>query len=297
MPRRGKKSKAAKQRESVKGYSDPQAHGSLEHRNDQSNSNIIMCVKKVVSGTLHQGDTLFLFPGIQCTYISFLSLVFMTIKEPKSWTYKDIDACVFDGNSKFIGHCRERDMEPKMLMANELPEFISYFGKEFICKRSDSQIQVGLLKPSKDNMKEGEIQSICNGLTEVFNYTDSCLLICGGQTVAIAKHEDHFYAFDPHSRGKDGLLNPVGNAVLIMFATLDELIVHFEKLLLDSLKLQWSQQFELVPVSISENPSESTSNVSTTSTLILNRKHVEYKQPSPEIIQTSKKQRKKQQQI
>ena len=102
MPRRGKKSKAAKQRESVKCESHLQGHISLENDNGQSNSNHIAFVKKIVSGTIHQGDTLFMFPGIQCTYISFLSLVLMTIKRPKTWTVKDVDACVFDGNSNFL---------------------------------------------------------------------------------------------------------------------------------------------------------------------------------------------------
>ena len=47
---------------------------------------------KVVSGTLHQGDCRFQYPGIQCTFISFWALISMIIKNPLSWNAKDVDS-------------------------------------------------------------------------------------------------------------------------------------------------------------------------------------------------------------
>ena len=247
MPRRGKKSKAAQQREIMKGEFDQSQSRISELR--VSNSSRISHAKTVLSGTLNQGDARFLCPGIQCTYISFLSLVKMIEKEPESWTTADVDSCIIDGNCRFMKHCRMLHIEPKMLMANELPEIISFSEKSFVCKQSDRQIIVGLLKPNTDANYVSK--TLCDGLSEVFSTADSCLLICGGLTVGLSKHSDSFFAFDPHSRGKDGLVSPTGTAVLIVFPNLNQMIAHFERLFLESLKLRCYEQFELVPLTIS----------------------------------------------
>ena len=51
----------------------------------------IITDRNVVSGTLHQGDTRFQYPGVQCTYISFFALISMELKSPHLWTTHDID--------------------------------------------------------------------------------------------------------------------------------------------------------------------------------------------------------------
>ena len=263
MPRRGKKAKAAQQRELKK--SDPRSNNLNQLRPcepEQSNNNPNENASKIVSGTLHQGDTRFRYPGIQCTYISFLSLIQMIVKEPKTWTTRDVDACIIDGNALFMKHCRTRQMEPKMLMANELPDFIFYTQKSFICKQLDSQIKVGLLEQSGN-------ESFGHSLTQALNTAESCLLICGGQTVAIAKLDRHLFTFDPHSRGHDGLLHPLGSAVLLSFATVNEAIAHFNRLF-DSLGLRSSEQFEIVPLNIFQHTTENTKSSNTSDHIGIN---------------------------
>ena len=93
-------------------------------------------------------------------------------------------------------------------------------------------------------------------LSEIFQRSQTCLLFCGGLTIAVAKLDTHFYTFDSHSRGKDGLLNQQGTAVLMVFDHLDYLMRYIEELFLNSLKLKPSDQFELVPVNITQHAIE-----------------------------------------
>ena len=96
------------------------------------------------------------------------------------------------------------------------------------------------------------VKSIDKALLEMIDCLKTCLLFCGGQTIAIAKLDNHFYAFDPHSRGRDGLLNPNGTAVLAMFNCLNGLVSHIERLFVHSLQLRPHEQFEIVPLNISQ---------------------------------------------
>ena len=73
MPRKTRRSKAAEQREQMKRECVdcimPQAtSGSSD---DELSLRSEFVTSKVLSGTIHQGNTCFQYPGIQCTYISF----------------------------------------------------------------------------------------------------------------------------------------------------------------------------------------------------------------------------------
>ena len=255
MPRRRKGVTAAQQRERSKRQHNTSTNNQI--RNDQVEEELLRPIRepgafKVICGTLHQGDTRFQYPGIQCAYISLIALCRMTFKDPQTWTARYVDSCVIDGNAMFMKHCETLDIQPKMLMANELPNLIHFSHKSFACKRCESDIEVGLLKPMTYDETECVSKDIKKALSERLSVSQTCLLFCGGLTIAVAKVETHLYAFDPHSRGKDGLLNPVGTAVLMVFDHLNDLVCYIEELFLHSLKLQPSEQFELVPFSISQ---------------------------------------------
>ena len=100
--------------------------------------------------------------------------------------------------------------------------------------------------------------SICISLTlrdavlKSFDISDSCLLVCGGQTIAVVKRENKYFIFDPHSRGINGMQHHSGNAVLVSFIDIHSLIGFIEELSRDSLRLKPTEQFELVPIFISE---------------------------------------------
>ena len=80
-------------------------------------------------------------------------------------------------------------------MAKELPEFITIQDQTFQCHQLESEIKVGTLR----RLAVEETNFISNTLSEALNQhfhkSDSCLLFCGGQTIAIAKRESVFLHF------------------------------------------------------------------------------------------------------
>ena len=85
----------------------------------------------IISGSLHQGDVRFLYPGVQCTFISLWALVLMESKPPLLWNTADIDGCIIDGNDRFLEHCFNIQIQPRQLLVKELPKSIKT-GKSFI---------------------------------------------------------------------------------------------------------------------------------------------------------------------
>ena len=256
MPRKGNKSRAAKHREQIKkdcvdlnGLQELSSVFENSHslQGDESISDI-----KVVSGTFHQGDTRFRYPGIQCTYISFFALISMKLKDPMVWIGNDIDLCIIKGNAGFIEHCFKQKWKPKMLLVNELPETIKVNGVSFECRQSDIDVAIGVLAQPTTGSLIGISLTIDDAISKCFDISDSCLLVCGGQTFALAKLKNSFFIFDPHSRGIDGMQHHSGNAVLVTFSDIQSLIGFTKRLLMNSLKLKPSEQFELVPMFISE---------------------------------------------
>ena len=250
MPRRSKKSKAAGEREQaktneIKPENDKPSTSHFDNELSRNNENW-----KVMSGKLHQGDNCFQYPGIQCTYISFWALVYMTIKTPMSWNVNDIDSCVINGNARFLEHCIQRKLQPQKLLAKELPKFVVVNSNAFECHQLDEEIKVGTLNQESIDDKV-YADTLSNALFKSLLNSDSCLFVCGGQTIAIAKRENTFYVFDPHSRGNDGLLHHTGSAVLVSFTEIECLTMFIEKLFLRSLRLKSSEMFELVPIQIS----------------------------------------------
>ena len=255
MPRRSRKSKAAGQRELGKKNVDsgmPRTLLPFESEPSEGIERITDC--KVLCGTLHQGDIRFQYPGIQCTYISFFALTSMIMKDPLDWTMNDVDVCVTRGNNGFIKHCFEQNWEPKMLLANELPQVICVNDTTFQCSCSDVHIATGTLEslePSTDSTMSISLP-IDVALGNCFRISNSCLLICGGQTIALAKRENSFFIFDPHSRDENGMQHHSGNAVLVTFYSFQSLMDFIKRLLLHSLRLRASEQYELVPFLITK---------------------------------------------
>ena len=256
MPARKTRSKAALQREQHK------RNDTQRETKDNSVSNTLQyslqkiqntVTFSVVSGTLHQGDLRFQYPGIQCTFISFWALVLMESKPPHSWNTNDINHCIIDGNDNFLKHCSKLEIQPRQLLVTELPNSVNVHDGIVQLEQLDGDIKVGTMNQNK---LESTTSPLCTTIEEAiiscFKHLNTCFLVCGGQTIAIAKRRNMFFVFDSHSRGKDGLLNHTGSAVLVYFTEILNLIRFIEKLFIESLRLRSSEQFELVPVSISK---------------------------------------------
>ena len=234
MPARKKRSKAATQREHEKrndcerepvDISVPSTLQNCSLQNVQSNG---YCT--VVSGTLHQGDVRFAYPGIQCTFISFWALVLMENKSPLLWNTTDIDSCIVDGNDRFIRHCSKMLIQPRQLLVKELPQSCDAHNSLIQLSQLDSAIKVGMLNQPlsicETNAVSVPIEEAILGCLHRFS---SCFLVCGGQTIAIAKRQNLFFVFDSHSRGQDGLLHHMGSAVLVSFIQIQDLISFVKK--------------------------------------------------------------------
>ena len=246
MPRKGPKARAAKRREQKKIEKNE-----LEHEDVQThtNGNMDIQTRTVISGNLHQGNRFFEYPGIQCTFISLYSLVCMTEKPPQLWTANDVDSCVISGNERFITHCIDKGMAPQMLLASELPKCLSLENSTFTCLQSENEVKVGTLGIFS-TAEESIMTSLNNSLEQTFHNFNSCLFLCGGITIALAKRESTFYVFDPHSRDQDGFQHPTGNAVLVICQNICQSKQFVKELFTQSLRLSASEQFELVPVRI-----------------------------------------------
>ena len=98
MPARKNRSKAATQREESKRYGCKNGkEKSTIFQNIPSQSMEKTISRYVISGSLHQGDARFLYPGVQCTFLSLWALVLMENKSPHFWNTDDINGCIIDG--------------------------------------------------------------------------------------------------------------------------------------------------------------------------------------------------------
>ena len=261
MPRKSSKSKAAEQREEIKRNNVMPQETSLSFENRSLQSLSALTNYKVLSGNLHQGDNRFQYPGIQCTYISFYALISMRMKHPSDWNAYDIDSCILRGNDRFIDHCFKQQWQPKMLLVNELPKEINILGTVFECCQTDIDTATGTLAQSTSVASSNNLLTLDDAILQCFEKSDSCLLVCGGQTIAVAKRESIFFVFDPHSRGSNGMQHHSGNAVLVSFCECQSMIGFIRRLLIESLRLKPFEQFELVPMVIFEKQDDKSASI------------------------------------
>ena len=146
MPARKKRSKAATQREQRKRNDndgeivDVPMSSTLQNCSFQNMQSTLHY--SVVSGTLHQGDMRFQYPGVQCTFISFWALVLMENKSPLLWKTTDIDSCIVDGNDRFIKHCFNIEIQPRQLLVKELPLSADAQNSLIHLSQSDSELKL-----------------------------------------------------------------------------------------------------------------------------------------------------------
>ena len=249
MPRKSNKRRAAEKREKAKADKKKiECESPLGYSNETID---IQNDLNIIAGSLHQGNSRFEYPGVQCAFISFYALLCMIDKPPQLWTFSDIDACVIEGNDFFIKHCNERKMRPQMLLASELPQRMTVGIDIYECVQLDNSIEIGLLG-TKETEEDHWTSTLTDAMVKALTRFGSCLLFCGGLTVAIAKRESLYFVFDPHSRGNDGLLHSDGSAVLVSFPCIRKASLFLERLFTQSLRLSLLTQFELVPLTITK---------------------------------------------
>ena len=95
----------------------------------------------------------------------------------------------------FFEHCFNIQIQPRQLLVKELPQSINA-GKRLIkLDQLDSNIKVGTLdQQSLKNATIG-IFTIDEAILRSFDQFTSCLLVCGGQTIALAKQQKQIFCF------------------------------------------------------------------------------------------------------
>ena len=260
MPVRKKRGQAAKQREQNKRHdSDVSYKNDDKHiQNDEfytsTHSVAARLQYRVVSGTFHQGDGRFEYPGIQCTYLSLFAMIYAQQKRPSEWCPSDVNNCVSCGNSQFLDYFSARGETPCMLLINELPSTVRVENSIYGCFHYDEEATAGLISHECNVSANLNSYSRClaDAVRNCFRVSNAGLFVCADQTVSVWKEGNDYFMFDPHSRDCNGLQYSEGNSVLVIFCSIEGLICHVSKLLLDSRRVERSSQFELVPISITK---------------------------------------------
>ena len=100
-----------------------------------------------------------------------------------------------------------------------------------------------------DTQEISGLPSLHVALQSALSSTKSCLLTMGAICSAVFKKNDSYMFFDSHSHGKNGLSSVDGRSVLISFSSLDDLVGYMYSFY-DSMRIDMSLQFDLLPVSI-----------------------------------------------
>ena len=262
MPVRKKRGQAAKQREQNKKHdSDNVLYKNNDNyiQNDgfftSAHSATARLQYRVVSGTFHQGDSQFEYPGIQCTYLSLFAMIHAQQKHPSEWCPRDVNNCVSCGNSRFLDYFSAKGETPYMLLINELPSIVRVENSIYKCFQYDDETIAGLISHECNDSANHNSFSRClaDAVRNCFRVSNAGLFVCADQTVSIWKEGNEYFMFDPHSRDCNGLQCSEGNSVLVIFCSMEGLISHISKLLLDSRRVERSSQFELVPISITKD--------------------------------------------
>lgn len=146
----------------------------------------------IMHASFHQGSEIVPSSahGYHSQIISCVAVLYSFLTSPIEWRRSDLDNILLMGNELYLS-------APKLASFSSLhdfPKYLSMCGKYFHVTHIKSY--------------SGTLDDI------LFKNCETCILCLGNSPVAICKDQDHFFVFDPHSRGTDGLPVPSGFASL-----------------------------------------------------------------------------------
>ena len=106
-----------------------------------------------------------------------------------------------------------------------------------------------------DTQENSGLPSLHCALQSNLSSSRSCLLTIGAVCSAVFKRNDLYMFFDSHSHGENGLSSVDGRSILIAFSSLDDLVGYMYAFY-DSMRIDMSLQFDLLPVRIRKHTSE-----------------------------------------
>ena len=208
-----------------------------------------------IFGNFHQNDRQFSDQtrGFQCTCNALCMLSYNTAC-PEIKDSSNLDKILCEGDNLYLdvtNRLKEqlRFIHP-LLSLDELPD--------------DFEIEIGKFTLEKDLVVSGYLvdtqensglPSLHCALQSNLSSSRSCLLTIGAVCSAVFKRNDLYMFFDSHSHGENGLSSVDGRSILIAFSSLDDLVGYMYAFY-DSMRIDMSLQFDLLPVRIRKHTSE-----------------------------------------
>ena len=98
-----------------------------------------------------------------------------------------------------------------------------------------------------------DLPYLYQAIDTAFNAHSYCLIMIGSICSAIYKRDGQYFYFDSHSHGQNGLSLENGTSILVSFHSLQDLVT-FMYAVFESMMIDISQQFDLLPVSFTIGP-------------------------------------------
>lgn len=188
----------------------------------------------VVKAGWHQGQTIFpsCSRGRQCVAMDVAAACHATIKPVEAWVTSDLNDIMLNGDALYREIARNQPCNiTGFLMVSDVPDCITAFNEKFSVATMPATY--GIWMP--DN-KENSRSSLKSSLTRV--QSPAAIIIMKETAIVLLKTHNALYIFDSHSRCDQGLPTSRGRAVLLSFASSDDLMDYFQNVI---------EQFDAAP--------------------------------------------------
>ena len=205
-------------------------------------------------GSFNQSDVLFndSSRGSQCTVNALCSLIHAHYLPLN--TQQSLDNILIDGDHLYnqaIHGLRERGtLRSKLLTFDEIPRTVSLLNKDITVQKCD--VISGVCTQQFATM---HLPSLYQTVYSAFQTSSYLLFMIGSVCSALFRKDDEYYIFDSHSHGQDGLSAPDGKSLLASFSCLEDLVT-FMYALYDSMLIDLTAQFDMLPVKLIETEKE-----------------------------------------
>ena len=203
---------------------------------------------QIIFGSFHQNDERFVDPsrGFQCTCNALCMLIHDEIQNSSV-----LDQVLYDGDTLYNHTVNSSKAKGRfvnsLLSLEEIPDTLEIkSGQYFVEKQT---IACGALV---NTLEDEALPTLHSALEKAFLKSTSVLLIIGAVCSAISKRNNLYVFFYSHSHGENGLSSGDGTSILLSFSCLEDLIAYLYAFY-ESMRIDLTMQFDLLPVSIENN--------------------------------------------
>lgn len=187
-----------------------------------------MSLLRTIQGSLHQGSSVFVNGGSQCTAIAFFALaLFFSYDFTCNFSSADIDNILFRGNALYGSIIRDLGQRDNAYLAHyEMPNTVVVDGVA-LDAITHPDILFGVVGENNLAHDVGAT-NLMDALETGFYVSDHLLATFQQLSIAINfnRTTEHYFVFDSHSRNIVGQHNPFGTAVLLEFTDIHTLLAY-----------------------------------------------------------------------